>query len=205
MVVIYKRRHCFFPYSEQQTRSIRIDGQYLIFMFFFGFWFLRKCSFKLNKQFLFISSVFIAKLLLTFSGMFESAMLLHDRAFFNNIGSVLLFAVLVRYERKKVTKKLNVTCILKLTKGTVANTALVAMILYAFKFSGAFYPRDFSLHEILLFSALVAAVDPVAVKTLTLVWKKRFLIFVFCSRYWQFSKRCMSTKTFTFSCLENRC
>lgn len=71
----------------------------------------------------------------------ESAYSLHDSAFFSNIGTILLFAVL----------------------GTVINAFTIGPSLYFLNSVGAIGLPDLSLLECLVFSSLISAVDPVAV------------------------------------------
>ncbi|XP_072034636.1 sodium/hydrogen exchanger 2-like [Amphiura filiformis] len=72
----------------------------------------------------------------------ESAFSLHDRTFTSNIGSILVYAV----------------------AGTLLNTFIVGPLLYGLSFTGAF-GMDFTITitQCLVFSALISAVDPVAV------------------------------------------
>ncbi|XP_041353925.1 Na(+)/H(+) exchanger beta-like [Gigantopelta aegis] len=73
----------------------------------------------------------------------ESAFSLHDRTFADNIGSVLLFAVV----------------------GTILACFMLGLTLYALAVSGAMgaLPVPLSLVQILVFTSLIVAVDPVAV------------------------------------------
>merc|ERR1719259_1438209 len=71
----------------------------------------------------------------------ESAYSLHDRAFFDNIGTVLIFAVF----------------------GTMLNVFIVGPGLYALSLAGAMGDFPLTISEALVFSSLVSAVDPVAV------------------------------------------
>ncbi|KAH3812598.1 Na(+)/H(+) exchanger protein 7-like [Dreissena polymorpha] len=71
----------------------------------------------------------------------ESAFSLHDRTFADNIGGVLLFAVV----------------------GTVLNCFLIGPSLWGLYQVGAMEEIDCSFVQILVFSALIVAVDPVAV------------------------------------------
>ncbi|RWS07570.1 Na(+)/H(+) exchanger protein 7-like protein, partial [Dinothrombium tinctorium] len=71
----------------------------------------------------------------------ESAYSLHDKVFFNNIGTILLYAVI----------------------GTVMNVFLIGPSLYICSRLGLFGNFDMSVLEILTFSTLISAVDPVAV------------------------------------------
>lgn len=71
----------------------------------------------------------------------ESAYSLHDSAFFSNIGTILLFAVL----------------------GTVINAFTIGPSLYFLSNVGAIGLSDLDLLECLVFSSLISAVDPVAV------------------------------------------
>ncbi|XP_075248523.1 Na(+)/H(+) exchanger beta-like [Convolutriloba macropyga] len=74
--------------------------------------------------------------------MLEAAFCLHDRAVWENIGTILVFA-----------------CI-----GTVLNTFTIAPVLFLFNDAGVFGPQAlFDFPQCLLFSALISAVDPVAV------------------------------------------
>ncbi|CAN7938043.1 unnamed protein product, partial [Ixodes hexagonus] len=71
----------------------------------------------------------------------ESAYSLHDSAFFSNIGTILLFAVL----------------------GTIINAFTIGPSLYFLSNVGAIGLSDLDLLECLVFSSLISAVDPVAV------------------------------------------
>ncbi|XP_060600356.1 Na(+)/H(+) exchanger protein 7-like [Ruditapes philippinarum] len=71
----------------------------------------------------------------------ESAFSLHDRTFAENIGGVLLFAVL----------------------GTILNCFLIGLSMYGLYKAGAMEDVNTSLVQMLVFSALIVAVDPVAV------------------------------------------
>ncbi|XP_064638155.1 Na(+)/H(+) exchanger beta-like [Lineus longissimus] len=71
----------------------------------------------------------------------ESAYSLHDRTFVDNLGSILLFAVV----------------------GTVLNWAIIGPALYSLSLSGAMGEINIGLVQCLTFSALIVAVDPVAV------------------------------------------
>jgi len=72
----------------------------------------------------------------------DSAYSLHDRVFFHNIGTVLLMAVI----------------------GTIANTFILGLIDWGLALGGAMGNVDnITLTQCLVFSALIAAVDPVAV------------------------------------------
>ncbi|XP_074658542.1 Na(+)/H(+) exchanger beta-like isoform X3 [Tubulanus polymorphus] len=71
----------------------------------------------------------------------EASYSLHDRAFYDNLGTVLLFAVL----------------------GTIINWLLIGPMLYGLSLIGAMGDIDISLVSCLLFSAFIVAVDPVAV------------------------------------------
>ncbi|KAK8762921.1 hypothetical protein V5799_034468, partial [Amblyomma americanum] len=71
----------------------------------------------------------------------ESAYSLHDSAFFSNIGTILLFAVL----------------------GTVINAFTIGPSLYFLNNVGAIGLPNLGLLECLVFSSLISAVDPVAV------------------------------------------
>lgn len=71
----------------------------------------------------------------------ESAYSLHDSAFFSNIGTILLFAVL----------------------GTIINAFTIGPSLYFLNNIGAIGLQNLSLLECLVFSSLISAVDPVAV------------------------------------------
>lgn len=71
----------------------------------------------------------------------ESAYSLHDSAFFSNIGTILLFAVL----------------------GTIINVFTIGPTLYFLNSAGAIGYLDLNLLECLVFSSLISAVDPVAV------------------------------------------
>lgn len=73
--------------------------------------------------------------------MLESAYSLHDRAFFDNLGTILLYAVV----------------------GTLFSTFTIGPTLYALTVIGGMGYIDLSLIHALLFSALISAVDPVAV------------------------------------------
>ncbi|XP_075745325.1 uncharacterized protein LOC119176890 isoform X3 [Rhipicephalus microplus] len=71
----------------------------------------------------------------------ESAYSLHDSAFFSNIGTILLFAVL----------------------GTIINAFTIGPSLYFLNNVGAIGLPNLGLLECLVFSSLISAVDPVAV------------------------------------------
>ncbi|XP_067140099.1 Na(+)/H(+) exchanger protein 7-like [Centruroides vittatus] len=71
----------------------------------------------------------------------DSAYSLHDRAFFSNLGTVLLYAVL----------------------GTLLNCFLIGPTLFGLWKVGAFHVLNLGAIECLIFSALISAVDPVAV------------------------------------------
>ncbi|XP_037513077.1 sodium/hydrogen exchanger 1 isoform X6 [Rhipicephalus sanguineus] len=71
----------------------------------------------------------------------ESAYSLHDSAFFSNIGTILLFAVL----------------------GTIINAFTIGPSLYFLNNVGAIGLPNLNLLECLVFSSLISAVDPVAV------------------------------------------
>ncbi|XP_067669165.1 sodium/hydrogen exchanger 1-like [Haliotis asinina] len=73
----------------------------------------------------------------------ESSFSLHDRTFADNIGSVLLFAVI----------------------GTICAFFTLGLTLYGLAICGAMgaFPFEVTLIQILIFAALVVAVDPVAV------------------------------------------
>lgn len=71
----------------------------------------------------------------------ESAYSLHDRAFFSNLGTILLYAVI----------------------GTILNCFIIGLALYGLTSLGALGDIHFHLVECLVFSALISAVDPVAV------------------------------------------
>ncbi|XP_013384035.1 Na(+)/H(+) exchanger beta isoform X2 [Lingula anatina] len=71
----------------------------------------------------------------------ESAYSLHDRVFFQNVGTVILYAVV----------------------GTVLNCFLLGPTIYGLSLVGALGEIDISFTECLLFSSLIVAVDPVAV------------------------------------------
>ncbi|XP_063727115.1 sodium/hydrogen exchanger 1-like [Symsagittifera roscoffensis] len=74
--------------------------------------------------------------------MLEAAFCLHDRAVWENLGTILVFACL----------------------GTVLNTFIIAPVLFLFNDAGAFGPlAQFGFAQCLLFAALISAVDPVAV------------------------------------------
>ncbi|XP_014672216.1 PREDICTED: uncharacterized protein LOC106812759 [Priapulus caudatus] len=93
--------------------------------------------------------------------MLESAFSLHDRAFAENLGTVLLYAVV----------------------GTVINILTIGSSLYACSMVGAFSDLRLGLITCLVFSSLIAAVDPVAVLA-------------------NISRAVGSTTRFTFSSLE---
>ncbi|XP_063851745.1 probable Na(+)/H(+) antiporter nhx-9 isoform X2 [Scylla paramamosain] len=71
----------------------------------------------------------------------ESAYSLHDRAFFDNLGTVLVFALI----------------------GTLFNIATIGPTLYGLNLAGAMGSINFTFTEGLVFSSLISAVDPVAV------------------------------------------
>ncbi|KAH3812597.1 hypothetical protein DPMN_141033, partial [Dreissena polymorpha] len=71
----------------------------------------------------------------------ESAFSLYDRTFVDNIGGVLLFAVW----------------------GTILNCFLIGLTLWGLFRAGAMEDIDFTFVQVLVFSALIVAVDPVAV------------------------------------------
>ncbi|XP_042226065.1 sodium/hydrogen exchanger 2-like isoform X4 [Homarus americanus] len=71
----------------------------------------------------------------------ESAYSLHDRSFFDNLGTVLVFAIV----------------------GTMFNIFAIGPSLYGLRAAGAMGDITFSFTEILVFSSLISAVDPVAV------------------------------------------
>ncbi|XP_061185799.1 Na(+)/H(+) exchanger beta-like [Saccostrea echinata] len=71
----------------------------------------------------------------------ESAYSLHDRTFFENVGSVIIFAVI----------------------GTVLNCFLIGPTLYAASSLGGMGSLHLGLKPCLVFSAIIVAVDPVAV------------------------------------------
>lgn len=71
----------------------------------------------------------------------DSAYSLHDRAFFDNLGTVLVFAVI----------------------GTVLNIFTIGPSLYGLEVAGAMGNISFTFAESLVFSSLISAVDPVAV------------------------------------------
>lgn len=71
----------------------------------------------------------------------ESAYSLHDRTFFENVGSVIIFAVI----------------------GTVLNCFLIGPTLFAASALGAMGSLELELKPCLVFSAIIVAVDPVAV------------------------------------------
>lgn len=71
----------------------------------------------------------------------ESAYSLHDRTFFENVGSVIIFAVI----------------------GTVLNCFLIGPTLFAASTLGAMGSLELELKPCLVFSAIIVAVDPVAV------------------------------------------
>lgn len=71
----------------------------------------------------------------------ESAYSLHDRAFFDNLGTVLVFALV----------------------GTLFNIATIGPTMYGLNMAGAMGSINFTFSEGLVFSALISAVDPVAV------------------------------------------
>lgn len=71
----------------------------------------------------------------------ESAYSLHDRAFFDNLGTVLVFALV----------------------GTLFNIATIGPTLYGLNALGAMGYINFTFMEGLVFSSLISAVDPVAV------------------------------------------
>ncbi|KAK2142450.1 hypothetical protein LSH36_952g00068 [Paralvinella palmiformis] len=71
----------------------------------------------------------------------ESAYSLHDRVFFDNLGTILLYAVV----------------------GTVMNCFIIAPTLYGLAVCGAMGPISVTLIQCFVFGALIVAVDPVAV------------------------------------------
>ncbi|KAK3605348.1 hypothetical protein CHS0354_033839 [Potamilus streckersoni] len=71
----------------------------------------------------------------------ESAYSLHNRTFFENIGSILMYAVV----------------------GTVLACFLIGLSLFGLYKAGAMEEIDCSFAQIMVFSALIVAVDPVAV------------------------------------------
>ncbi|XP_071165324.1 sodium/hydrogen exchanger 1-like isoform X1 [Mytilus edulis] len=71
----------------------------------------------------------------------ESAWSLHDRTFFDNVGTVLIYAVI----------------------GTVLNCFLIGPTLYGLASSGAMGDTNIEMIECLVFSSIIVAVDPVAV------------------------------------------
>ncbi|XP_045619242.1 probable Na(+)/H(+) antiporter nhx-9 isoform X2 [Procambarus clarkii] len=71
----------------------------------------------------------------------DSAYSLHDRSFFDNLGTVLVFAVI----------------------GTIFNIFTIGPSLYGLAAAGAMGNITFSFPESLVFSSLISAVDPVAV------------------------------------------
>ncbi|XP_022254771.1 Na(+)/H(+) exchanger protein 7-like [Limulus polyphemus] len=71
----------------------------------------------------------------------ESAYSLHDSAFFSNLGTILLYALV----------------------GTLLNCFTIGPSLYGLSVAGAMGPVSIGIIECLVFSALISAVDPVAV------------------------------------------
>nr|XP_042911070.1 Na(+)/H(+) exchanger beta [Parasteatoda tepidariorum] len=71
----------------------------------------------------------------------ESAYSLHDRAFFSNLGTIVLYAVV----------------------GTIINCFVIGLSLYGLTSYGAVSDIKLQMVECLVFSALISAVDPVAV------------------------------------------
>lgn len=71
----------------------------------------------------------------------EASYSLNDSAFSNNLGTIILFAVV----------------------GTILNIGLVGGILILLDFFGVFGSLGMSILDCLLFASLIAAVDPVAV------------------------------------------
>lgn len=71
----------------------------------------------------------------------ESAYSLHDRAFFSNLGTVLLYAVV----------------------GTLINIFLIAPLIWLFGIMSIFSMPKIPIVECLVFATLISAVDPVAV------------------------------------------
>ncbi|KAG8183644.1 hypothetical protein JTE90_005631 [Oedothorax gibbosus] len=71
----------------------------------------------------------------------ESAYSLHDRAFFSNLGTIILYAVV----------------------GTILNCFIIGLALYAMTSYGAVAGVQLEVVECLVFGALISAVDPVAV------------------------------------------
>ncbi|GFT58963.1 hypothetical protein NPIL_386021 [Nephila pilipes] len=71
----------------------------------------------------------------------ESSYSLHDRAFFSNLGTIILYAVV----------------------GTILNCFIIGLALYGLTAYGSVGGVQLHLVECLVFSALISAVDPVAV------------------------------------------
>ncbi|XP_074593025.1 Na(+)/H(+) exchanger protein 7-like [Brevipalpus obovatus] len=71
----------------------------------------------------------------------ESAYALHDRVFYNNLGTILLFAVI----------------------GTIINTLMIGGSLLFCSKIGLYQPFDLTAIECYIFATIIAAVDPVAV------------------------------------------
>ena len=68
-------------------------------------------------------------------------MINEKRPFFNNIGTILLFAIV----------------------NTLFNTILIGLTLWGFSFTPLYGGTEFQLLHCLVFAALISAVDPVAV------------------------------------------
>jgi sodium/hydrogen exchanger-like protein 3 len=97
----------------------------------------------------------------------EAAYSLNDRAFVDNLGTILLYAVLVgNIWHKNIQIFSHLFSIYFphfLTQGTVMNIAIIGGLLILFDFAGLFGSFRIGVLDSLLFSSLIAAVDPVAV------------------------------------------
>ncbi|EFO89844.1 CRE-PBO-4 protein [Caenorhabditis remanei] len=105
----------------------------------FGFFFIGDTTHQSIKFLEFSTKVFFFYLLPPI--ILESAYSLKDRAFIENIGTILLYAVL----------------------GTILNIVLLSLALLILIWIGVMGEISLSIMDILTFSSLVAAVDPVAV------------------------------------------
>ena len=97
-------------------------------------------NYKLNLEF--TPSTFFLYLLPPI--MLEAAFSLHDRSVYENLGTILLYAVV----------------------GTIMNCFTIGIVIFGFSKLGLFAPevyQDLTMTRSLLFSALISAVDPVAV------------------------------------------
>ena len=92
--------------------------------------------------------------------MLESAYSLHDRTFMNNFGTILLFAVIVSAD----LPYRHCACAYSyFLKGTAVNCFIIGPVMFGLAVAGAMGPISISLIQCLVFSALIVAVDPVAV------------------------------------------